>query len=737
MSLTFDDLDQVTLPYGDHNDSDVYKPFWAIVDKGDDKILSWLKFNLSVLQRKSVERVEEYRANVARYKNLYYYDLDQREGRNARDFVSGSPINRRYQKVSANHLRDLVNARVARLTRFKPAIAVLPPTAENEDELAAGMAKRWVDYLWYTSRIEALNARHAKNAELLGDSFVWPCWNPDKGPIDPDYLDEDEVTAEVDGQDIKLDGKPRMGEIEYKLIRADYIHFEPKETYEDADYCFIEEYFAVEALRKDFPNVRDEIVPEAQLRRFDFENFIEEELPNACRKITFIHKPTKHFPRGIEVCFTVNTILRKRDFPYMDHSDPEETLDIGLPLCRFTSDEVVGENRGVSFVRFIRNLQDIYNSLTTMIVRNQLLAAHPKWIMPAGAANIKSLGNDVTVVQYKGPTPPQLASFTTTRNETYEFRNQLKEEMQQLASIYGVSRGEPPAGVKAGVAIQFLAEQEQERFNAQIVKWQQYIVNLADWTIRLIGLHYDKDDKRKVQIVGTETGMDGEVLDFDPQVFKRKFNIRIQNSSALPESKAARIQTALDIKEIAPNVMSDEDLVEVLDIGNVNKTKSKITVNKQAADFENQKIKEGAKTEDPRYLEDHIVHYDQHLTAMQDKGFLKWPKARQDALKDHVMAHEMFMYRISKKSEAYQAEIAARFPQFPLFFPIEKLEAVLQEESQVVQPVTSPDQGLPPQPIQPQAPMEGVPSAEVPQPPVPEEGEPVPPGENAVNAMEP
>jgi len=730
LSLTFDDLEQATAPYGDSDDSDVYKPFWAIADQGDEKVLNWLKFNLSNLKRKSIDRVEEYRSNVARYKNLYYYDLDQREGRNSRDFVSGSPINRRYQKVSANHLRDLVNARVARLTRFKPAIAVVPPTNENADELAASMAKRWIDYLWNKNKIEQLNARHAKNADLLGDSFIWPSWDPDKGPIDPDYLDDEEVQADIDGEDIKLDGKPRMGDVAFKLVRADYVHFEPKETYEDASYCFIEEYEATEALKKDFPRSAGDIKVEGDLRRFDFESFKEETLPYSTRKITFYHKPTKHFPRGVEVVFTVNTLLRQRDFPYLDHNDPEETLEIGLPLVRYTSDEVVGEQRGISFVRFIRNLQDIYNSLTTMIVRNQLLAAHPKWIMPAGAANLKSLGNDMTVVQYKGPTPPQLVTFNTTRSETFDFRDKLREEMQQLSLVYGNSRGEPPPGVKSGVAIQFLAEQEQERFNEQVVKWQQYIVNLAEWTVRLIGLHYDKDDKRKIQIIGTETGMDGEVLEFDPEVFKRKFNIRIMNSSALPESKAARIQTALDIREIAPNVMSDEDLVEVLDIGNVHKLKAKITVNKQAADFENQVMKEGHSTEDPAPYEDHLVHYDQHLTTMMDKGYHKWPKARKESFQDHVMAHEMFMYRISKKSEAYAQEIAARFPSFPLFFPIEELEGVLQEESGMVQPVTSPEQGLP-QANQMQAPMEGVPAEELAMPSELPQPEPLPSGENA------
>ena len=731
MAITFDDMDTPSGAGGREEDSYVYQPFWALDRSDKDQVLNWLKFNLDRRKQEAVDRVEEYRGNIARYKNLYYYDLDSRDSREGRASLSGSTVNRRYKKLSVNHLRDLVNARVARLTRFKPAIAVTPPTTENEDELAAGLAKRWVDYLWYTNNVEALNAKHAKVADLFGESFVWPVWNENKGPVDPDYLDDDAEAEDEDGETVKLKGKPRMGEIEYKLISPEYVHLDDMTEFTDCRDCFIEEYFPIAELKADFPNSADEIQSEPELDKFNYDRFEQEPVHHQSRKITYMYRPDHYFPEGVEIVFTVDVILRERDYPYCDPNDPEETFEVPLPLVRFTSDEVPGDKRAVSFVRYIRNLQDIYNSLTTMITRNQLMAAHPKWIMPAGAANLKSLGNDLTVVQYKGPTPPQLVSFKTTSNEVFEFRNQIKEEMQQLSGIYGVSRGEPPAGVKAGVALQFLSEQEQERFNSQVVKWQQYIVDLADWTIRLIGLYYEKDDKRKLQIVGTDTGMDGEIIEFDPEVFKRKFNIRMQKSSALPESKAARSQTALDIKEIAPNTMSDEDLVEILDIGNVKKFQSKITVNKAAADFETQKIKEGHSTEAPEPYENHLVHYDQHLTAMSDKGFHKWPKSRKKALQDHIMAHEMFMYRISKKSEQYAAEIGARFPMFPLFFPIQKLEEALQAESQLVQPVTSPEQGLPPQPIQTQAPLEGVPSEEIPLPPLPPEGDPIPEGVNA------
>ena len=71
------------------------------------------------------------------------------------------------------------------------------------------------------------------------------------------------------------------------------------------------------------------------------------------------------------------------------------------------------------------------------------------------------------------PTPPEL----------FKFRGELKEEFQQISGVFGVSRGEPPPGIKAGVALQFLNEQEQERFNEHILKWNDFIRRIAIKTI--------------------------------------------------------------------------------------------------------------------------------------------------------------------------------------------------------------------------------------------------------------
>ena len=721
--ISFDNLDDAD---SGSADSPHYRPIWVFDLDDNEQILDWLNANLDEYTDDQTNRVQEMRANIARYKNVYYHDIDTRDSREMRDFVSGSPVNRRYKKLSVNHLRDLVNARVARLTQYKPSISVDPETAEHKDEINARIAKRWIDAMWAKNHIETKNRLGAKNADLLGEHFIWIDWDMQKGPIDPDAEANEDGEYEMEdseGNIVMLPDAPRLGDLVYKVVLPEFVHLEKKTKWEDVNWAIIEEVFPVDELRSDYPDVADQIEPERNLKRFDYEEFQEQEVLMSARKFTFLHRPTKHLPLGLKIEYTRDVILSQKQLP-IKYQDEIQGM---LPLARMTSEEVPGDLRGISFVRFIRNLQDIVNSLTTMAARDTLLAAHPKWMMPKGAASIKSLGNDYTVVQFQGPVAPQLVKTNPTPSQVFDFRKMLIEEMQQLAKIGGVAAGDPPPGVTAGIALRFLADKQEASFNDQIVKWQQYIIDMAELTLLMIGCYYHEDDKRKLQIVGTNTGLDGQIMDFNPEVFKQRYNVRIKNSSALPESKAARVQTVIDLREIAPNKFTEEMVLEALDLGQGDKLRDQATVNLNAAEYENNLFRESKKVTAPKAWEDHIVHYKQHIMLLQDPIYDRMSKKEQEAIKDHMLAHEMFIYRLSKRNPLIQEQVLIQLPQYPLFLKVEKLDQVMAEEQSLAPGALQGGQ-TPAEPGTVQAPLEGVPIPEpagVPTPPPP--GQPIQP----------
>jgi len=560
----------------------------------------------------------------------------------------------------------------------------------------------------------------------MGEAYLFCTWDPKKGPIHPDSgeemdaIDDDGKTLKSsDGDNIKLGADVRLGDLKYKVWMPDQIILDDKKSWEEVDWLIQDDPKSAEELKKDFPNKAAQIEKEQGATVYDYKIMQEETRPGWVNTYYFWHRPTQYFPEGIEIVFTPNTILRQRDYPY-------KTPDLPgfLPCIRFTSQDIEGEVRGLSLFRYVAQLQRQHNNLTTMIVRNQILAAHPKWMMPAGAASMKSLGNDYTVVSYKGPIAPQLVQMNPTPNEVFEFREKLKDDMSQLADIGGVAQGEPPPGITAAVALQFLDEKEQERFNDQIVKFQKYIVDVARISLKIMGIFYEDSDERRIAIVGENTGMDLDILNFDVSILQKDFDVRIQNSSSLPQSKAARTQTVIDLNEAFPDLYQREQVVEILDVAQSEKFIDHATVNINKAQSEDESMLNGNKPITPKPWEDHIIHYKTHIITFQDKLFESLPKNIQNNLKDHLRAHEMFLWRLGQRNPLVKERILTELPNYPVLFKVSELEKVIAAEAEVAPlPGGAP---IPPggTPLEVPPPI----SEEIPQPQVTPTGEAVPEG---------
>jgi hypothetical protein len=412
---------------------------------------------------------------------------------------------------------------------------------------------------------------------------------------------------------------------------------------------------------------------------------------NQCKVYTFVAKRQPGMEKGRRIVFTRECVLENTISPYSMQ---------GLPFVRFTDIDFPGELHGHSFFEIIKGLTGTYNNLTNIILRNLLLVSHPKWMVPAGSASIDKLGNDVTIVQYKGPQPPTLAVAQTTPPEVYNFRQQLKEEFQQIAGVFGVSRGETPPGIKAGVALQFLSEQESERYNELALKWNEMIRQAAELTLSVAHDYYDESDDRMVMVLGKNNDYMSEF--FDVADLNHDYDIRIQNSSALPKSVAARTQTLLDLSERFPDKFTGEQVIDMLDLAQSDKFVDAATVAVRTAEAETEKLiqvtADEAQALAPTEFENHILHWRTHTRQVQEFSFkYKTPKDRQQNLIDHIRAHEMLMMDQAKVNPKFN-EMLGQLEMFPMFFKLATEEQVMPEQMAM-----APEQAaMAPAPIQPE-----------------------------------
>lgn len=636
----------------------------------ENNILQWLRGERDYLQEESRDRIRVMRRNLALYKGIQYQELETRI--DARDRAADR--SQFMRKVVANHLYDLTKNRSSRLVKFRPAVAILPTNDELSDKLAAKSTKMLLDHIWYENDFEGvIQNQLATYAQIMGEVYMFIDWNKDMGDLSPAYvnakgkakdgkiplLDENgQQVIDPSGNKIFIDKPVRIGDVDYRIKLASDVFLQKKKRWEEVDYCFEVEAVSVDSLRAQYPDKAAKIKNQ-DVQVYDYEKM---QLVSTKREVlvyTFWHRRSVHMDKGRKIRFIEDCILENEVYPFSHFS---------LPCVRFTDLDLPGELHGMSFYEQIKGLTGTYNNLTNMLIRNIVMVSHPKWMVPAGSVALDRLGNDITIVQYKGPQPPVLATAQSVPSDVFGFREKLKEEFQQISGVFGVSRGEPPPGIKAGVALQFLSEQESERYNELVLKWNEMIRQVAEMTIAVAGDYYDESDERMIRILGKNNEYMTEF--FKVSSLEKDYDIRVQNSSALPKSVAARTQTLLDLSERFPEQFSGEQVIDMLDLAQSDKFVDAATVAVRTAEAENEKLHEvkDADTMAPVEFENHILHWKIHTREMQQFQFkYKTSKEIQERFKDHVMAHEMLMMDQAAKSQSFAAELQ-KLPLFPIFF---------------------------------------------------------------------
>lgn len=621
------------------------KPFHDVMKKKKEERLEWLKQVSDALVAQGQQRSARQRENLFLYRGV---SIRRSERDRDRDFRR-----RRISKIQrfvVNHLYDLTETKVSQMTRLKPSVEVLPTNDEWRDRASAKVVGHLVKHLWYINNIDHLVTAMHRHARIFGETYLFITWDPSKGDLHPAYVEARELGATSEDEP-----ELKTGDVNYEHVVPWRVFPQRKTCFEKSEYLFKMATEPTETLKRDYPKSKKEIKKTDNLYSFDTEELEERHLEEHTMVFEFWHKKTKYCPQGYYCKFTHDTILEEGDLPYNHGS---------LPCIRLTDLDIPDVMNGVSRYETIGPIQNMYNNLSTLIVKNIYLMAHAKWVMPRGACKIEQLGNDSTVVQYQGPMAPQMVQTTPNSREVYEFRQILKDEMQTIYGSHGISRGEIPKGITAATALQFLNELETERSTTDIAKHGFLVQDLARMTISVAGDYYDTKDGRMLRIVGENNQY--LIRHFDAANLHKSYDIRFDNSTGLPETKAARTQRILDAMQRNPEMVSGPRWEELLDLANTEKMQTIVTAATQAADSENEDLLAGREVAPPELWEDHIAHWESHSTIIQSRQFKEeTDPAIRKAMLGHLRITEMAMFDKAEQNPEFSAKLAT-LTNFPI-----------------------------------------------------------------------
>jgi hypothetical protein len=610
-------------------------PLYSVDVNDSTKVLEWLNKNIDQLKKASTSRFQNMRVNLAVYRGIQYKTQDARTGDNRID--SNSSTLSRSPKLVNNFSYEFTENKVNNITQIKPAIEVVPPTGDYTDKIAAKASYMLLQHLWYINNIDDIVRRSHRSKYVLGEQYVFVLWDKDKGDINPST-----------GQ--------KNGDVSYELEYPYRVFLQKNRDFDSAEFVFRSKVMHNDALKRKYPNSMGR-VQDNNIRVFDAELFEDRSLNNETLVHYFYHKPCEYLPEGFYAVFSKDVVLEQGKLPY-GHGK--------LPCVRITDIDIPDVQHGVSFLENIKQQQAMHNNISTMIAKNIYLCAHPKWMMPQGAAKLEALGNSETIVQFRGSMAPQLVSMNPVSRDAYEYRSILRSEAQEIAIVPGVAVGNPPPGITAAVALQFLNERENVRASSEIAKHNQFVVDLAKMSLAVAGEYYDPNDGRMLRILGQDNQY--SIKYFDASNFNKDYDVRLQNSTALPQSKSAKLQTILDTMAIKPQLLSDERWVDLLEFGNDKKMYSAATEALRAAESEIESLFIGEEVAEPKPWEDLIVKWRVYFNEMQKRSFKEdLPGPIRDRYTLQVEAIEYLMTIKMQENPLFEAQVA-QLAQFPLFY---------------------------------------------------------------------
>lgn len=622
-------------------------PFFVREDKTEEGTLHWLNENYDNKEQTAHSRLITWRRYIALYKGIHWRYFDVRDSQ--RDYE----YNPRRPKMVSNYAYEMVEQRVAQMARLNTAFTALPHTQAQEDQNAARASELMLKARSHELDFEGIKMEHDRIKSIYGTGALVICWDPDCGPLLPASVRE--MAKKKKGAEV------RIGDVVVKAMTPDRIF--PQigcNRWEDVYEWDTLDWMHVEVLRHRYPKLRDKIQP-SKKRKFDYE-YMEVERPDEMVMVReFFHLPTKELPEGAYIKYTDDVILEWTEYPYA-HGKMNMIIEKDI--------EVPGELWGRSFFTHIEQLQRFTNNVLSSVARDYGVASAPKWMMPKGACDIHDLNNEATIVEYRGPVAPRLEVHNPTGSQSFQVMEYLESRIGKLSSVYDVSRGEVPSGVTANSALRFLDEQESQRLVVAEKRRKRAVIDTYKMMLETMKQYYQDSDERMIRYVGQDNSY--TIESFKTADFQKVYDIRIQNTSALPDTKTGKISAIIDLNMATQTdpVFRREEVIRMLDLGMDETYKDQATASLDAAKTTLNMLLKGEEVPEPKIWEDLIVHHTVFYREMQKPTYrMQVPEEIQLAIEARMKIMEGLMWLRSKDNQKFAMQLS-QIEYFPLFFTV-------------------------------------------------------------------
>lgn len=501
-------------------------------------------------KKKSILGIEPVVLNVKeKYKNAY----DSKSGRMIQwqknyDAYTGTLFergskNKKLGNAIPNHIFATVETVKPIMVTNPPKNVVLPTKQDGFEK--AMLIQEALDYEWKRTKLLPKVIDGLTNELIYGNMIIGLFWNQksNKG----------------------------LGNVEPVMVSPFNFFIDPMaETIEEAEYCMYATYKPLGELTKHYPDKAEELSDNASsdiddnltvgkdktnaknqllyiecyMRDYSIDEYVEEEEGNKYKV-----KKMK-YPKGRRVIIAGDVLLQDGENPYDDGK---------FPFVATQCYKLPGQFWGMSEVEELITIQTEMCNLYNSLIDNARLNGNP-WVIKDKNSGVEasSLTNVPGLVVTKNPgsevkrdAPPAMPSYIQ------QIIQDLKYDVQVVSGVFDATRGERPASITSGVAIQALQDSSQGRIRLKTQQLEYMLAELGSMWLSRMQQFWNVP--RSIRIMGGQTSVDEVplIIDGQPVQFKEvvrdeidgDFDVVIQTGSTMPVNKSARLETVLQLAQ--------------------------------------------------------------------------------------------------------------------------------------------------------------------------------------------
>lgn len=494
-------------------------------------------------------------------------------------------------RLVLNHTLTVARTEHAKLTKSRVVMSVMANSDEQVDLAATKVSNSVIDALEWKFRLRAHRKSILWNMIQMGvcASFVgWDYLNDKAGsfkfkldpqtkePVfDPDRIRElEKMVEEGDLEGIKEEEYP-LGELEYKIYNA--MQLLPDETaleWEKINDLITSEVVDIDVVKglygaRDTKDLRPEDVNLGTMERrmlhragltpgknFGVANGLALHtywlLPNFYRGNKFLKDGCMlRWAQGHQV------LEHARVFPFADKRMPFAFYKHIPSTTSIWPDDTIRHIRGA-------NLE--IDKTVSQLIENKDFMANPMWLIATQhkiKGEVKNVaGAIVRYVHVPNVPPPQPVQGLQMPTQVENIVAGLRDQILDISGQSEVARGRVPSGVRSGVAVAYLQEEDDSKIAPTVENMEEAVAYETSLSLSRVGQFYSTK-----RILGYYR-RDGifDVVKFKGSDLRGNTDVVAQSQSAMPKSKAARQQYALQLIELG--VLRDPRKIEqVLELG--------------------------------------------------------------------------------------------------------------------------------------------------------------------------